>query len=147
MKSTHKRLIYFLLLAFIAVAGIFWYLYTKKFPDTRDSKADFTVNAIAFIREFEKDNDKANKKYTEKIVSVSGRIAAIEQVDTTANIKFTDPVSGSYIIFSFQDQHLNETKGVKAGDSVTIKGSCSGGIFSEILGTEYISFKRSTLKK
>ena len=63
------------------------------------------------------------------------------------NIKFVDTTSGSYAIFAFQEQHIAETKTVKVGDSVSIKGSCSGGILSEILGTESITFKRCTLNK
>jgi hypothetical protein len=67
--------------------------------------------------------------------------------DTTANIKFIDTTTGSFAIFAFQQQHLDEAKSVKAGDSVSIKGSCSGGTYSEILGVEKIDFKRSALNK
>lgn len=40
----------------IAAIAIGWYLYTKKFPDKE--KADYTVNAMDFIREFEQDGTK-----------------------------------------------------------------------------------------
>lgn len=133
-------------LVLVAVAaGIYWYVATEKFSDTKDRKAAFTVNAIDFIKEFEKDDKAANTKYSDQIITVNGRVSEIEPADTTINIKFIDTTTGSYIIFAFQERHLAEAKTVAVGDSVSIKGSCSGGIHSEILGNEAITFKRCTL--
>ena len=141
-----KILISFLVLAGIG-ASIYWYIATEKFADTKDKEAAYTVNAIDFIREFEKDDKAANKKYADKIITVNGMVSEIEAADTTVNIKFIDTASGSYVIFAFQEQYIAEAKTVKIGDSVSIKGSCSGGVLSEILGTEFITFKRCTLNK
>ena len=123
-------------------AGVIWWLFTLKYDDTATVKADYTVNALEFIKEFKQDMPGANKKYSEKIIVVNGTISAIEAADTTANIKMIDTTSGAYIIFAFQQQHLNEAKQMKEGEKVSIKGSCSNGAFSTILETEYISFKR-----
>lgn len=128
-------------------AGIYWYIATEKFADTKDRKATFIVNAIDFIREFEKDESIANKKYADKIITVNGTVSEIEAADTTINIKFIDTASGSYAIFAFQERDIAEAKTLKVGDTTSIKGSCSGGILSEILGTESITFKRCTLNK
>jgi len=72
---------------------------------------------------------------------------ATEPADKTMIIKITDITTGSYLIFAFQPQHLAKAKPLKEGDRVTIKGSCSDGVYSEILGTYFISFKRSTIEK
>jgi hypothetical protein len=141
-----KMMITVLALAIIA-AGIYWYVATDKFSDTRDIKAAFTVNAIEFIREFEKDEHGANRKYRDKIITVNGRVSEIEAADTTMNIKMVDTTSNSFIIFAFQEQHLSEPKTVKVGDTVSIKGSFSAGIFSEIMEVVKIDFKRSALNK
>ena len=126
----------------LAGGGVIWWLFTLKYDDTAIVKADYTVNALEFIKEFKQDMPGANKKYSEKIIVVNGTVSAIEAADTTANIKMIDTTSGAYIIFAFQQQHLNEAKQMKAGEKVSIKGSCSNGAFSTILETEYISFKR-----
>ena len=131
----------------LALGGIYWYVATEKFSDTKNVKADYTVNAIEFIREFLPTDSAANKKYTDKIVTVKGIVSEVEAADTTVNIKFIDTVSGSYAIFAFQQQHITEAKTIKAGDQVSIKGSCSGGVFSQILGAESITFKRCTIDK
>jgi hypothetical protein len=74
-------------------------------------------------------------------------VTTIEQADTTTNIKMADTTTGSYLIFAFQDQHIAEAKKLKTGESVLIKGSCSDGIYSDILGIYFISFKRSIVEK
>ena len=146
MKRYKKWLIALLVLV-LTGAGVVWYLFNLKYDDTATVKPDYTVNAIDFIQEFRQNMTNANKKYSEKIIVVNGTISAIEAADTTANIKMIDTASGAYIIFAFQQQHLKEAKTLKEGEQVSIKGSCSNGSFSNILETEYITFKRCAVNK
>ena len=128
--------------------GILAYSYyaTRTHEDTASLEADYRVEAIPFIKEFEKDHLAANKKYAEKIIAVKGTITAMEPADTTINIKMADTATGSYLIFAFQEQYMPDVKKLKEGDQVVIKGSCSDGVYSEILGTYFISFKRSKVE-
>ena len=135
------------LVALLIGGGAAWYLFTQKFEDTATTKADYTVQAKALIDEFRKNDSAANKKYTEKIITVSGMVSAIEPADTTLNVKMSDTTNGSYIIFAFQPQDFASVKKITKGNNVSIKGSCSGGAYSEILETEFISFKRCSLNK
>ena len=146
MKRYKKWLIAFGVLL-LAGAAVIYYLFTLKYDDTATVKADFTVNAMDFIKEFKQDMAVANKKYSEKIVVVNGTVSAIEMADTTANIKMIDTTNGAYVIFAFQQQHLAEAKAMKEGEPVSIKGSCSNGAFSNILEAEYITFKRCAINK
>jgi hypothetical protein len=146
MKRYKKWLIALLVLV-LTGAGVVWYLFNLKYDDTATVKPDYKVNAIDFIQEFRQNMTNANKKYSEKIIVVNGTISAIEAADTTANIKMIDTASGAYIIFAFQQQHLKEAKTLKEGEQVSIKGSCSNGSFSNILETEYITFKRCAVNK
>jgi len=130
----------------VAGLAVYFYYATRTHEDTAALKVDYTVKAIPFIKEFEKDYKAANKKYAEKIIAVKGIVTATEPADTTVNIKMADTTTGSYLIFAFQNQHMPEAKRVKEGDEVVIKGSCSDGVYSEILGTYFISFKRSTIE-
>ena len=144
-KSWLKKLSVSLLALVIIVGGVYWYIATEKFADTKDRKPAFTVNALDFINEFQQNDSIANAKYADQIITVKGRVSEIEAADTTLNIKFTDTKTGSYAIFAFQQQHLAEAKTIKEGDSISIKGSCSGSIYSEILDATAINFKRATL--
>ncbi len=131
----------------LAGAATLWYIFTEKFEDTKNVKADYTVHAIDLIKEFQQDEAAANKKYTEKIITVNGTVSEIKNADTTANIIMADIKTGAYIIFAFQQQHVAEARQMKVGDNVSIKGSCSGGIYSAILETEKIDFKRCTVNE
>ncbi|WP_462254390.1 OB-fold protein [Ferruginibacter sp.] len=142
-----KRILIGGFILLLAGAIAVWFIFTEKFSDTKERKAAFTVNAMDFIDEFEKNDSLANIKYAEKIITVNGRVSETEAADTTINIKMIDTATDAYIIFAFQQQHLNEAKSLKEGDSVSIKGSCSGGSYSEILETEFITFKRCAINK
>lgn len=123
------------------------YIMSETFSSTTELKADYTVNASELIHEFAANDSAANNKYREKIISVNGISTEVEtKSDSTINIKFADS-TGSYIIFSLdKDQYVN-AKNIKSGDAVSLKGSCSGSVYSDILSTTAISFKRSTLNK
>lgn len=122
-------------------------LENQEFADTANTLSVHTVNALDLIREFHANDSLANTKYREKIVTVNGNISAIETPnDSTVNIKFID-TTGSYAIFPFHGETINDVKKLNKGDAVSVKGSCSGGVFSEILGIQSITFKRCTLNK
>lgn len=147
MSRKGKWILAIVSILIIAGAATAWYIFNETFSDTADRKVAFTVEASDFIREFETDSKLANRKYTEKIIAVNGIVSEVEPADTTTNIKIIDTTKGSYIIFAFQQQHMADAKKLKAGDRVSIKGSCSGGTFSEILETWLISFKRCAINK
>ena len=145
MRPWLKWLLGGLLIALLAGAGVVWYFFTLKFSDTSGLKPDYSLPARELLNEFQHNDSLANRKYAEKIILVRGVVTEIEAADTTVNIKMADTLSGAYIIFSFQQQYLPEARKIKEGDSIAIKGSCSGGAYSQILEAEYISFKRSTV--
>lgn len=123
------------------------FVMSETFTNTTDIKADYTVNATDLIREFTLNDTAANNKYREKILVVNGKTTQVERLsDSTTTIQFADS-TGSYIAFSFEKQQYEEVKEIKTGDEVSLKGSCSGSIYSEILGTTAITFKRSTINK
>ena len=146
-NKRYKKWILALLVLLLVGGGVIWYLFTLKYDDTATVKADFSVNAMDFIKEFKQDMMAANKKYSEKIVVINGTISTVEPFDTTTNIKMIDTTNGAYIIFAFQQQHVQEAKLIKEGEAISIKGSCSGGIFSPTLEAESIQFKRCAVNK
>jgi tRNA_anti-like len=123
------------------------YLMGETFSDTAGVKADYTVTASDLFHEFAANDSAANKKYREKIITVNGTAAEVDkQSDSTTNIKYADS-TGSYIVFSLDKNQYEKVKNIKPGDAVSLKGSCSGSVYSDILSTTAISFKRSTLNK
>jgi len=123
------------------------YVMAETFTRTDQVKADYTVNATGLLREFATNDTAANNKYREKIMVVNGIATRVEQLgDSTTTIQMADS-TGSYVVFSFDKDQLEAVKSIQTGDSVSLKGSCSGSVYSEILGITFISFKRSTINK
>ena len=123
------------------------YLENEKHEDTANTSSAYTVTALDLIREFQANDSAANAKYREQILTVNGNISTIELPnDSTVNIKFTD-TTGSYAIFPFYGEAAVDAKKLKEGEAVSVKGSCSGGVLSEILGIHSITFERSILNK
>ena len=113
--------------------------------ETTDVKADFTLSSDQLIKEFMSNDSAANKKYLDKVILVNGPASAIEiGTDSTSTIRFADS-TGSYAIFSLEKEELPAVKQLKTGDQVSLKGVCSGSIYSDILATTSISFKRAIL--
>lgn len=137
-----KKVLLGLLIVLFVSIPIVWYVFTVKFDNTNEIKPDYKVEAMTMISEFNNNSSKANAKYVEKIIEVSGSVGSIEKVDSTANIKIIDEESGSYLIFAFQSDQNNTIKQIKPHQKVIIRGSCSGGVYSEIMESNTISFKR-----
>jgi hypothetical protein len=117
-------------------------IFDKTFEETASIKADYTLAADSLLKEFITNDTVAKKKYLEKVLVVNGNIGAVEiAADSTSTVKFADS-TGSYVIFPLEKNQFDKVKGFKQGDAISLKGVCSGSIFSEILGTTSISFKR-----
>ena len=145
-RKTRIRLFWTILAVGLAVGGaVFYYLITEKFDDTRSVKADFSTNALALIHEFDGNDSSSNAKYRDQMIDVSGRVTEIEAADSSANLKIVDSVGGSYLIFDFQQQDALAVKSLQPGDSVLLRAACSGSIFSRLLNTRSIQFKRTSL--
>ena len=144
-KGWIKKALFAFLLVVLLAGGAFWYIMNDTLADTAATQSAYTVSAQDLINAYQTNDSLANATYREQIITVQGRVTEVEAADTTVNIKFTDPVTGSYLIFDFQSQHVADAKVLQAGDSVAIKGSCSGNIYSQLRKAHMISFKRSVL--
>lgn len=145
-RKIRIRLFWALLAFGLGIGGaIFYYLVTEKFEDTKTMKAEFKREAVTILREFDANDSLSNAQYRDQMVEISGRISEIESADTSAILKIVDSTSGSYLIFDFQQQDALAVKSIQAGDSVLLRASCSGSIYSRLLNTRSIQFKRTSL--
>lgn len=131
-------------LSYVAFSQIKEGQLTEKVAATQTLKVAYTVDAITLIQEFVTADSVANAKYREQIVEVTGIVSELNAKDSTATLSMADS-TGSYVIFDFEKDQAAKVKAFKAGDKVVVKGLCSGSIFSEIMGTQTVSFKRSIL--
>jgi len=132
-----KRLI-ILLLTLLVGAGLYGvYLFNKKPADTHDEKADFEISSIDLMKEFSLDEDKATKKYGDKILSISGKISEINQASVTVFLDASDPIAS--VTCSFYANELPHIQSLKKGDMVQIKGKCTGKLTDVVLNNCVLS--------
>ena len=99
--------------------------------------AKFTVEPIAFSREFLADAAAAKQKYMNKFVLITGTVTFAGEEDARLKIKMegdradteSDPVS---IVCNFVSELKDDVAKVKVGDKVTIRGLVSGSSESRV---------------
>ncbi|MFM7671852.1 MAG: OB-fold protein [Bacteroidota bacterium] len=145
-KKTRIRILLALVVLGLSIGGgIAYYLITEKFEDTALVKAAYSVSALQFLKEFQENDSLANDRYRDRIVELKGRVTSIEWADTSANIKMETTESSDYLIFDFQRQDATKTKSLRSGDSILVRASCSGSVYSRILNSRSVQFKRASL--
>ncbi|WP_299045770.1 hypothetical protein [uncultured Polaribacter sp.] len=130
---TTKKIISSILI--VAILGIYiaYKMYNKPHVDVADTTSDIITTASQIMTDFTSDENKANIKYLEKIIEVSGVIidTNIENEKGIVTLKTNDDF-GSVLC------HLSETatqkiETLKQGQTITIKGICTGYLMDVIL--------------
>ncbi len=125
------KLIPYILILLIA-AGVFgYYTYNKPHKETSGVKADFVVTPLALLQAYETDEIVADKTYLDKIIEVGGIVKAINQVDKGGSLSLETGSEMSAIICEFESGEVISK--ISVGDSVTIKGFCTGKLMDIVL--------------
>lgn len=133
MKKVKKIMVAVLLLA-ISGTGYGFYLYNKKPADVRKQAAHFELSAAALVAAFNQNETDANRKYTDKVIAVRGRVADIK-VDAggqaTVFLEAEDPMAA--VTCSFYKEEAAGALALQAGTEITIKGKCTGKLMDVVL--------------
>ena len=93
----------------IMVIGYFGYNYVMAAPkNIKKSNADYKLQSDVFSKEFTKNLSDAEKKYTDKVISIEGEITEVEDYGVTIDNK----------IFC----QLSNTTTLKKGERIKVKG-------------------------
>jgi len=122
---TKKRIIIGGIVIVILMAAAYgWYQYNRTVQGLTDVRADFSVNATALINEFVSNEDVANKKYLNKILSVKGMIKNVEPAQAT--IVLGDTADMSSVRCVLDSSTTTMTGSLQRGAVITIKGAITG---------------------
>ncbi len=138
-----KKIIRYVLLSLaviIAAAAIYIYKeYTRTHKDTAALKADYSLGATELIRDFEANEQAANKKYWDKVIRVEGMVKDIVKDEKGFySLALGDTASLSGVRCSIDSVHGREASLVKKGSRIAVKGICSGFNEDELLGSDVI---------
>jgi hypothetical protein len=119
-----------IIISVLLIAGYFGYKYLyHDHRDIKNEKASSTISSVEIVKEFLSDETKANTKYLDKTVEISGKVASISEKE----IVLDDKVFGI----------LSEKQDVKVGDNLKLKGRLIG--FDELL--EQVKLDQCTIVK
>jgi hypothetical protein len=119
----------------LAIIGVFvaYKMYNKPHIDVADASADITILANTILNDFSSDENAANTKYLEKIVAVKGEIseAKIEKEKGIVTLKTNDDFGS--VICHLSHESTKKVAELKEGETITIKGICTGYLMDVIL--------------
>jgi hypothetical protein len=117
-----KSYIIIILLLILSVVWVVFRMYNKPHRDPL-SESSIKISATELFRSYESDEAAANGLYLDKVVEVSGKIAELttnQEMIPIVSLETENPMFG--IRCTMEGPTIN----AKPGDSVTIKGICTG---------------------
>lgn len=116
--------------AIAVVIGL--YFYYKKPADVREEKADIELTAVKLAEDYE-DETKGDSLYVGKVLAVTGDVADIEEHEGNWSVLLDTGNPMSDVICSFYPEEAAAVKDLKKGETVTIKGQCTGNLAGIVL--------------
>lgn len=134
MKKWFPALIgFFSVLAVLVVAYVWIFRVNATVKDISQKEADYLITAQELIAEFSTDTAGANKKYTNKIIELSGKVSRIEKTENITSLVFD--INASYIVSAELTKEHASKQHIEEGQEVVLKAFYAGFLPEEdILG-------------
>jgi hypothetical protein len=97
------------------------------------------VTAVELTRLYEQNVVAADYTYTQKLVTVSGKVVAIERFEDSIHVHLAaalQPYTREYVTCVFSNDHFRGVLNLRKGESSTITGTCQGRLWETIVLTE-----------
>ena len=117
-----RSLIVFILFAVVAGAIFLFYVKWNKPHENVEDQTGISVNASELFAAFAENEQLATKTYNGKVIEVTGAVSAVEtnqEGKTIVQLQSNDALFGINCT-------MEKEPGIKQGETVTIKGVCSG---------------------
>lgn len=101
-------------------------MYNKPHIDVNNVPADVTVTALNIFNDFNQNEAMANEKYVDKVIEIKGEVSNISFEDGNSIITLSDPNGNSSIICHMLPEENKNVLTFKKGNSISIKGVCTG---------------------
>ncbi|MHA4809475.1 OB-fold protein [Flavitalea flava] len=134
MKNRKKYLL-LVILGFVAGAGLYGYYRFNERNNSLSGESPFArLSADELFNAFEKDETGATRKYADKILAVRGMVRQLSKDDKGGyTVYLSTPDLLKSISCSMDSLYRQSSLSVKTGDSITIKGVCSGALLDIVL--------------
>jgi DNA/RNA endonuclease YhcR with UshA esterase domain len=128
-----KKIIVGIVVLGIIGAFVVYKTYNKPHVDVSETSADVTISANRIMQDFSSDENTANTNYLDKIILVKGIVSEtkIENKIGIITLK-TDDDFGS-VQCHLSEEATKEIGTLKQGQTITVKGICTGYLMDVIL--------------
>lgn len=126
------KLKYLILTALFVVllgAAIGLKMFFKPHADIVKQKPDFTIEATTLLSEFEEDENTATTKYSEKVLEISGKLAAKSKLESRTHLLILENEMmgiSCQLDSSWATANQATIEKLQHGEQVKIKGVCKG---------------------
>ena len=131
-NRTFKILFGFLLLATLGLVASVYY-YNKPHVDVKKSEATYVLTAQNLIDEYRDNETDTNKKYSEKVIQVKGKVFEISTLKGNSVITLKDEGLESSIICHMLPEDNKRALQFEKGDEINVKGVCMGYLMDVIM--------------
>lgn len=128
-----KKIVISILVLVIALAVVGYKMYNKPHVDVAIEKADITITANNLFADFSNDEEKANATYLDKIVEVKGVIGKIANEEEKVIINLNTGDDFGSVLCHLSDSSIGKVKDIKEGESIKVKGICTGFLMDVVL--------------
>jgi hypothetical protein len=133
MKLIVKIILGLIILVALAVGAFYVYVSNKKHTDYTKAKPEAQLTAAELYAAFVKNDLSAAKKYNGKVIHIEGIVDSIEVVDNRKIVLMflNDGMFGQEGVRL--ELHAQEATDLDIGDSVILKGYCTGFSGSDVI--------------
>ncbi len=122
-----KKVLLILLVIAVGISCVVYYIWNKPHANVSDAKPVFAIASQDLIKAFETNEQEANAKFVGKLIEVSGKIGQIDKTeDGSVNILLESENPMSTVMCQLDAVEKTDQSGLAVGQSVSIKGLCSG---------------------
>ena len=97
------------------------------------SKTDIKTSVNSLLNDFSTNEETANTKYLEKIIEVTGKVTEIKTVKNKGVITLSNEEVFGGVLCHLSQEATKQLRFFKEGETVTIKGICTGYLMDAIL--------------
>lgn len=113
-----------LCIVILAAAGFYWYQKPRGSLATVDPA--YTLTAKDLYDAFEKDEKKANRQYTEKVILVKGTVDKVQETDSTISLLLSSENEMGGVNCSIAKNITDRNAVPLKGATAQVKGRCIG---------------------
>lgn len=119
--------------AIIIILFVVFKQMNKEHVDVKKTTPNLIIAVDEILSDFENDEEKANTKFTDKIIELKGVIAEITTQDNATTITLMSQNFDATVICSLLPEETPNVLEYKKGDEISLKGICKGYLLDVVI--------------